>query len=468
MLGLRGKAYQHCDGMTRRHFLTAGTLTIGGLTLADLLRLEATAGVRNSRKAVINIHLDGGPPQMDMIDLKPQAPAELRGEFTPISTAVPGFQICELLPRLAQMADRIAWIRSLVGSAGRHDAFQCQSGFSFKDMESLGGRPAMGSIISHLEGSPHDVAPPFVDLMQGRPLVRNSARPGFLGPAFQPFRPDLSQLFSRPLEDGMKRELAALGANHTVSLQLNAELNAVRLDDRTELLSSLDRLRHQVDASGMMEAMDRFQRQAAEILLSGRFAEAMDLEREDPRVVARYLAPPSKIAKFTTAENEHSMKKLLLARRLVEAGVRCVSVSFSDFDTHSNNFARMKHMLPILDVGLTALISDLEDRGLIDDVVIVAWGEFGRTPKVNANAGRDHWPRVGMGLLAGGGLRTGHVLGVTDRTASSVVSRPVTYQDVFATLYHCLGIDASRTTITDPTGRPQYLLSDGAPLKELV
>ena len=468
MLSMLGRPVRHCDGVSRRQFLTAGALTIGGLTLPDLLRAEHAAGVTNSNKAVINIHLDGGPPQMDMIDLKPQAPSELRGEFSPISTVVPGVQISELLPKLAVMADRFAFIRSLVGSAGRHDAFQCQSGFHTKDLESLGGRPAMGCVVTKLRGSTADVAPSFVDLMQGRPLVRNSARAGFLGPSFQAFRPDISDQFERPLEAGMKKELAAKGGDHRTSMKLNATLSAERLDDRTHLLTSLDRIRRQVDASGMMGAVDRFTQQAAEILLSGTFARAMDLSQEDPRVLQRYTAPAPAVERFTTADNEHSMKKLLLARRLVEAGVRCVSVSFSDFDTHSKNFARMKHMLPILDLGLHALITDLEERGLIDDVTIVAWGEFGRTPKVNARAGRDHWPRVGMGLLAGGGMRTGQVIGATDRIAGAATSRPVSYQDVFATLYHNLGIDANKTTILDPTGRPQYLVSDGQPLTELV
>lgn len=467
MWTMLGKAVRHCDGISRREFLRAGALGIGGLSLADLLRLEADAGISNSNKAVINIHLDGGPPQMDMIDLKPQAPAEIRGEFLPIATAVPGIQICELMPRIATMADQFALIRSLVDSAGRHDAFQCQSGFPFKDLESIGGRPAMGSVIAKLRGSATDHAPPYVDLMQGRPLVRNSARPGFLGPAYGPFRPDISAMFARPLEEGMKKELAAKGANHATSLKLNAMLSDVRLDDRAGLLDDLDRVRREVDASGMMDAMDRFTQQAAGILLSGRFAKAMDLSKEDPRTVARYTAPTPRTNRFTTADDEFSMRKLLLARRLVEAGVRCVSVSFSDFDTHSSNFDRMRHMLPILDRGLHALVSDLAERGRLDDVSIVAWGEFGRSPKINAKGGRDHWPRVGMAMLAGGGMTGGQVIGATDRTASAAIARPVSYQDVFATLYRNLGIQADKTTIVDPTGRPQYLLQDGQALPEL-
>lgn len=468
MLRLNGKPYRHCDGVSRREFIVAGALTIGGLTLPDLLRAEASAGIRSSNKAVINIHLDGGPPQMDMIDLKPYAPAEIRGEFQPISTVVPGLQISELLPKLAGIADRFAFIRSLIGAAGRHDAFQCQSGFDAKDLASLGGRPAMGCVVNKLLGSAEDTAPAFVDMMQGRPLVRNSARAGFLGPAYKAFRPDISHLFERQLEAGMVKELAAKGANHRTSLSLNTELDASRVSDRASLLTQLDRIRREADRSGMMDAMDRFNQQAANILLSGRFAEAMDLSKEDPQVLARYTSPTPSVERFTTADDEFSMRKLLIARRLVEAGVRCVSVTFSDFDTHSSNFKRMRHMLPILDNGLEALMTDLEERGLIDDVTIVAWGEFGRTPKINSKSGRDHWPRVAMALLAGGGMRTGQVIGSTDRVAGSATSRPVHYKDVFATLYRNLGIDAKRTTIVDPTGRPQYLLDEGEVIHELV
>ena len=454
--------------VSRRQFLTAGALGFGGLTLSQLLQAEAAAGITNSRKAIINIHLDGGPPQMDMIDPKPTAPTEVRGEFSSIPTAIPGLHVGELLPLLAQDAERYVFVRSLVGSAGAHDAFQCQSGYPAADLRSLGGRPAVGSVISKLLGSSADVAPPFVDLMQGRPLVRDSARPGFLGPSYKAFRPDISHLFDRQLEAGMVNELARKGGNHTTSLSLNAELDATRIDDRTNLLGQMDRLRRAVDASGMMDAMDRFTQQATGILLSGQFAAAMDLQNEDPRTLARYTAPISNLPRFSTADNETAMRKLLIARRLIEVGVRCVSVSFSDFDTHSSNFTRMRHMLPILDHGLHALITDLQERGMLDDVSIVAWGEFGRTPKINNNAGRDHWPRVGMALLAGGGMRTGQVIGSTDRTASIPLTRPVSYQDIFATLYHNLGIEADRTTIIDPTGRPQYLLNEGSVIREVT
>lgn len=457
------------SGLGRRSFLRLGALGLGGFTLADLLRAEERAGVGSSHKAVIHLHLDGGPPQMDLIDPKPDAPAEIRGPFAPIPTKVDGLQLTELLPKVASVADRFAFLRSLVGAAGRHDAFQCQSGYDSKSLASIGGRPAMGCIVEKALGSgPHD-SPAFVDLMQGRPLARNSARPGFLGATYKPFRPDISHLFERQLEEGMKGELARLGENHRDSLALIEGLSPERLDMRMRVLRRFDRLRSGLDRSGAMAAADSFTQRAVSILTSGKVAEALDLSREDPRVLERYTPPtPVSGKKFTTAEGPEAARKLLLARRLVEAGARYVSVSLSDFDTHSDNFPRMRHLGPILDHALHALVTDLDERGMLEDVTVLAWGEFGRTPKVNAKGGRDHWPQVAMGILAGGGMNVGQVLGSTDKTASEATSRPIHYRDVLATLYHNLGIDSSATTVTDFRGRPRYLLDGAAPIRELV
>ncbi len=467
--GNRGR-HRRCDGLSRRSFLKAGALGLGGLTFADLLRAEHANAVGSSRRAIINIHLDGGPPQMDMIDPKPDAPRELRGEFGSIPTRIPGVHFTELLPKLAGIADQLVILRSLVGAADKHDAFQCMSGFDEKSLQSLGGRPALGCVIGKLLGSREDTAPAFVDLMQGRPLARDSARPGFLGPAYSAFRPDISHLFHRELEDGMKIELAKLGAkNHRTQLSLLEGLPVGRLDNRLELLRSLDQLPRALDATGDMAALDDFTRQAYGILTSGKVAAAMDLDKEDPKVVARFTPNlGDQSAASYTSEGPEAARKLLLARRLVEAGVRCVSVSISDFDTHSGNFPRMRLLAPIIDHALHALVTDLGERGMLDEVMVVAWGEFGRTPRVNAEGGRDHWPNVAMGIMAGGGMPVGQVIGSTDRIAAEVTSRPVHYQDVIATLYHHLGIDARATTITDPTGRPQYLVDVGQPIAELT
>ena len=469
MLEFLGQRVRHCDGQSRRSFLRAGALGFGGLTFADLLHAENVSGIGSSNKAIINIHLDGGPPQMDMIDPKPDAPSEVRGEFSSIPTSLPGVHFTELMPKLASIAHKIVPLRSLVGSAGRHDGSQCQSGFDIKELPQTGDRPSMGSVLGKLLRSPSDESPTFVDIMQGRPQVRNSARPGFLGPAHAPFRPDISKMFHRELEQGMKGELKRLGAGHNAKLSLTEGLTVGRLDDRIELLQSLDATRRSIDESGSMAAMDDFTRQAYGILTSGKLAEAMDLDNEDPKMLARYtpdVAEPD--PKFFSNEGPGAARKLLLARRLVEAGVRCVSVSISDFDTHQANFERMRTLGPIVDHAIHALITDLEERGMLDDVSIVAWGEFGRSPKINSKGGRDHWPRVSMGLLAGGGMKVGQVIGSTDKHAAEATSRPVHYQDVIATLYHNLGIDGRRVTIEDNTGRPQYLLTNGKPISELI
>lgn len=469
MLTLLGSAVRHCDGLSRRGFVRAGGLGLGGLTLANLLKAEAQIAGRLSQKSVIVIHLDGGPPQMDLIDPKPDAPSEIRGEFKPLSTKIPGLHLTELMPRVAAHADRFVFLRSLVGADGQHDAFQCQSGFTGKELAAVGGHPALGCAVAKLLGRPQDAAPSFVDLMQGRPLVRNSARPGFLGPACAPFRPDLSHLFERQLEPGMQNELARQRAGHTLQLELTDGLSAARLENRVGLLAQFDRLRRDVDHSGAMGALDQFTQQAVGILTSGRFAAALDLRNEDPRVVESYtprMAGPS--ARDYTTEGPKALQKLLLARRLIEAGVRCVSVSLSDFDTHADNFSRMRYLGPLLDHGLHALVEDLRTRGQLDDVLVLAWGEFGRTPKVNGNAGRDHWPRVSMGLMAGGGLKVGQVIGATDKWAAEATARPVHYQDVIATLYHHLGVDPHQATLTDITGRPQHLVSVGQVISEIV
>jgi uncharacterized protein (DUF1501 family) len=457
-----------CTGINRRSFLKAGVLGFGGLTLADMLRLEAASGVRSSNKAIINIHLDGGPPQMDLIDPKPDAPSEIRGEFASIRTKIPGLHLTELLPRLAARADKYVFLRSLVGANGNHNAFQCQSGFDEKDLASIGGRPTLGCVVNKLLGKSQDTAPGFVDLMQGRPFVRNSARPGFLGPTNAAYRPDISHLFPLALSVGMLAELEKQSFGRSEGLALTQGLTAGRLGDRVGLLRELDTIRRDVDNSGSMAALDKFTQLSLGILTSGKFAEALDLEKEDPKVLARYTPRIVMPAMRETMESPKCAQKFLLARRLVEAGVRCVSLSIGDFDTHEDNFTRMRYLGPLLDHALDTLVTDLDERGMLNDVLIIVWGEFGRSPKITAKAGRDHWPQVAMGIMAGGGLKTGQVIGSTDRYAAEATSRPVHYQDVFATLYRHLGIDARNTNITDTAGRPHALVEVGRPVEELI
>lgn len=416
-----------CDGVARRDFLKIGAMGIGGFTLADLLRAEAKAGIGSSNKAVINIHLGGGPSHQDMFDLKPEAPSEYRGEFNPTHTNVPGFDICEHFPKLAMMADKFVAIRALVGSNAGHSSFQTHTGFNQRDLQEIGGRPSIGSVVAKLQGTKAG-APSFVSY--------NGGTPGYLGPTYLPFSPN-------GRGSGLK------------NLRLERTLTADRLTDRSQLLTSLDRIRRDIDGNGEMEAMDRFTETAIDVVTSGRLADALDLKKEDPRVVARYGKAGSAV---------------LTARRLIQVGVRVITMNaFGGWDTHSNNFKTLKDRnLPGIDQTLSALIDDLESHGMLDDVSIVMWGEFGRTPRVNARAGRDHWPRVAMAWMAGGGMRTGQAIGSTTRNAETANSRPVHFQEVLATLYHNLGIDPKTAQLTDPAGRPQYLLEHRDPIRELV
>jgi hypothetical protein len=420
---------------------------MGGLALPGLLKAESDAGLGKSKKSVIMIFLPGGPPHQDMWDLKLDAPREIRGEFNPISTNVDGIQICEEFPRMAKMADKFAFIRSMVGAHGGHDALQCNyPRFSRKGAPS-GGWPSFGATLSKMMGAKNDGAPAFAGLQPvcGHRQWGDPGMPGYLGAAHAPFKPTF---------DGK------------ADLTLNKSVTIDRLDSRKSLLSSFDNFRRDVDSSGLMDGLDPFSQNAFGILTSSGLGEALDLEKEDPKLRDRYGRGSSK----RQADGSHKLlDDFLMARRLVEAGVRCVTLAFSRWDWHSGNFNRGREDFPMLDQALTALVEDLDQRGMLDDTSIVVWGEFGRTPKINPKAGRDHWPRVSTAVLAGGGLRTGQVIGSTDRLGGEADSRPVRFGEVHATLYHSLGIDVNKATINDLSGRPTYLVDPSIqPLKELI
>jgi hypothetical protein len=446
MLTIYGRGQKYCDGVSRRSFLRIGALGIGAgaLSLADLHRLEAASGKASRSKAVINVFLGGGPPHQDLFDLKLDAPVEIRGEFSPIPTKVPGFQICEVLPQLAKIMDRCAVIRSVVGATDRHDAFQCMTGWLVKDLASLGGRPSLGSATAKLLGPTDPSVPPFVGLAQPTKEIRwsDAGKPGFLGPSFAAFKPD-----------GEGRENMVLRG-----------LTLEQLQDRRKLLGSLDRLQREANA-GQLQAIDRFTAGAFDVLTSSRLADALDLSKEDPRVRERYGTGQPYNYQFDGAPtvNEH----LLLARRLVEAGVRVVTLSYGRWDSHSKNFHLVRDHGAKLDRCLSALIEDLAERGMLDDVTVIAWGEFGRTPRINKNAGRDHWPNVSCALLAGGGMKVGQVIGATNRLGEEATERPVHFQEILATLYRNLGIDTATARLIDPAGRPQYLVEQ-PPIRELI
>ncbi len=447
MLTIYGQRNRFCDGVSRRSFLKIGMLGLGagGLTLADIYRAEAGTGGGSGHKSVINIFLGGGPPHQDMWDIKTEAPVEIRGEFKPIATSVPGIQICEVFPKIAAMMDKFAVIRSVVGSTGGHDAFQCTSGWPHRSLQSLGGRPSLGAAVAKLQGAVDPSVPPFVGLAARTRHMpwSDCGGPGFLGPAYAAFKPDGPGMANLTLH-GISRE---------------------RLVDRERLLTSFDALRRDIDATGMMTGMDANTERALGVLTSSKLLDALDLSKEAPLVRERYGDGKPYHYQYDGAPTVND--QLLLARRLVEAGVRCVTLTYGRWDSHGQNFKLVRDHGSKLDQGLTALVADLDARGMLDDVTVIAWGEFGRTPRINRNAGRDHWPQVSCALLAGGGMRTGQVIGATNRLGEYAKQRPVQYQEIFATLYHNLGINPATTTITDPSGRPQHLVEQPA-MRELV
>lgn len=435
-----------CDGKTRRDFLKIGGLAMGGLSLPDLLRAESAQGTRRNQKAVIMVFLPGGPPHQDMVDLKMDAPSEVRGEFRPINTNVDGLQLCEHMPRLAKMMDKWTVIRSMADCDPLHDAFQCLTGRSFK-AQPPGGWPSFGSVVSKVQGQTLPSVPSFVGLApkMGEMRWARSGEPGFLGVSHAPFQPN---------KGGGMADMAL----KDVSLE--------RLRDRTALLKGFDDFRRDMDASGLMGGIDTFNEQALDVLSSPKLLDALDLSKEDPRIVEMYGQGENR---NRDDGGPRLTSHFLAARRLVEAGARVVTLAFSRWDYHSNNFGQLREDLPLLDSALSALTTDLHQRGLADDVSVVVWGEFGRTPTINAKAGRDHWPRVSCAMLMGGGMKHGQVIGATDKLGGEATARPVRFGEVFATLYNRLGIDVNKVTLTDHAGRPQYLVPDGLqPMPELI
>ena len=382
-----------------------------------------------------------------MYDLKMDAPIEIRGSFKPISTNVPGIDICEHLPRLATMMDKFAIIRSLYGSPDQHASDTCLSGYPIGPRGRQDDHPSLGSALSKIYGPVDPAIPPFVGLTikTGHMPYSNPGLPGFLGMAHAPFQPS---------GEGMA----------------NMRLNGVSLDqmrNRQALLTSFDQFRRQVDTVEPFRNVDVLTQKAFDVLTSSRLVEALDLDKEDPVLRDRY-GRGSAAPAFGEDAGPHWMDQFLMARRLVEAGVRCVTLSFGSWDRHGANFERLPTQLAQFDQGITALVEDLHARGLNDDVSVVAWGEFGRTPRINASGGRDHWPQASCALLAGGGMRMGQVIGSTNRLGEVPQDRPIHYQDVFATLYRQLGIDVNTATIPDHSGRPQFLVDRRDPIRELI
>ncbi len=432
MHATQNAANRFCDGLSRRSFLQMGALAMGGLTLPQLL--QAQAG-RTSHKSVIMVYLSGGMAHQDTFDLKPNAPAEVRGEFRPIATNVTGVQVSEYLPRLSRMMDKLIVLRALTGFVDEHSSFQTSTGYT-QSVTRREGKPHFGSVVARTQGRVDPVVPPFVDLfptMQHQPY--NSPGAGLLGRAAQGVKVDSEQL--------------ALMSPQGVTLG--------QLDGRRSLLSQVDAGFRQGSEGARRPGLDTYHDLAFEVLTSNRMTQALDLSREPVAVRDRYGRGSSRHqGDGAPLWND----QLLMARRLVEAGARVVTVAYGFWDTHGGNFRSLRNNLPVFDVGVSALIEDLYLRGLDRDTTVIVWGEFGRTPIINKDVGRDHYPKVNFALMAGGGMRTGQVLGTTDSTAANVKDEPYHMHDVLATLYHNLGIDP-HSMIYDIAGRPVPILPSG-------
>lgn len=433
--------------LNRREVLRVGALGFAGVTLADLLRHEARADTETRRpKSVIYVVLDGGPSHLDLWDLKPQAPAEYRGPFSPIATKLSGVSICEHMPLQAAMLDRAALVRGIRSVENDHYLSEVYTGLP----RSAGKRPAFGSVVSKLAPTKQSL-PTYVSLKQHSGDLFDYEKPHYVGAAHAPFRP-----FEESLKD------------------LTPVQNSELLENRKALLAAFDNLHRQVEQRQAFGELDRFQAQALEMIASPKVREAFDLSHESPETLARYGHKAGKYPHQTAKQYMYDWngKPFLMARRLVEAGVRVVTLHAAEWDHHSSPtgdiFFALKCLMPVLDMSLTALVNDLHERGMSDDVLVVVLGEFGRTPKISpVGPGREHWADAGCALFFGGGLTMGQVIGETDSRAERSLSGTISFQNVMSTIYHVLGIDLD-VTLPDFNGRPQYLLDDDAPIRELL
>jgi hypothetical protein len=442
MFELLGPKYRCCDGISRRSFLRVGFLGMAGLSLADHLRLQAVAreqGRSTKDTAVILFFMGGGPSHIDTYDPKPDAPVEFRGEFRPIATNVPGIQICEHMPRQARLMDRLAIVRSVTHSNAGHGnaSHWMMTGYAPPLDVTENVNPSCGSVAAKLRGANAPRIPPYVCLPDAPP----SSNAAYLGVAYNPFAP------------GGDPNAADFQVR---DLRLTTRVDMARFKDRRALRDGLGNLRRQLDIHGVADGYDRFYRDAFDIVTSEDCRRAFDIDKEEPRLRDRY-------GRDTFGQSA------LLARRLIEAGVTFVSVNTGfGWDTHENNFQILKGTnLPPFDRTVSALIEDLHDRGLSKRVLVVCFGEFGRSPRVNSVAGRDHWPGAVFSLFAGGGLKMGQVVGSTDPKGEYPKTRPFSPQDVLATVYHVLGIDHQKV-FSDESGRPMPILNEGKPIAELV
>ena len=425
--------------LNRRSMLKVGALAVGGLTLPGLLKARAASGSATNRKSIILVWLAGGPSHIDMYDLKPNAPAEVRGEFKPIATNVPGVQIGEHLPLQSKIFDKLSVVRSAFHTNAGHGMGSqwMQTGYQATIEVNDNIYPSTGSVVSKLKGANEPGLPAYVNL----PRKASFANAAYLGASYNPFAPD-----ANPNDPTFQVR----------NLKMPGRVSAERLENRKRLVSDIDTLRRDVDTKGDVSGFDTFYRDAMEMVTNTKAMNAFDVNKEPVKLRDRY------------GRNDLG-QSCLLARRLVESGVTFVTIQAGGgWDTHGNNFTELKRrLLPQYDAGVAALVEDLHDRGLSEDVLVISMGEFGRTPKINKDAGRDHWPGAMSVLYAGGGLKMGQAIGTTDSTASYPASKPYTPGCVLSTMYSVVGID-HKHVFHDDAKRPLPVLSEGDPIKELV
>ena len=436
MITVSGEKAQFCDGMSRRNLLHAGFLGGIGLSLSSILQLQAKTASK-SNKAVIFVELAGGPTQFETYDPKPSAPIEIRGAYEPISTSVSGTFFSEWMPQQAKIADKLSIIRSVWHPSNSHDPSSHLTQTGYYKSGPKGGPnqfPAFGSVISRTIGPNHPALPSYVAV----PSVMRNGRAAYLGQSHNPF-----EAAGDPNKAGFA----------VPNLQLAKNISVDRLSSRRDLLNDLDKQRHVKDLQGATDALDEFSQQAFDLVHGSRAREAFHIDAEPDAIREQY-------GRNTVGQS------MLLARRLVEAGVTCVTVRSTGWDDH-NNIAKglASHAVPY-DQGVAALISDLHARGMQDDVLVIAMGEFGRTPRVNGNAGRDHWGAVMSVMLSGGGLKPG-IVGSSNRKGEVPADTPYRPESILAMMYRHLGIDTSMT-FNDPTGRPRYLLEERELIQEIL
>ncbi len=450
-----GAPGRNCQGMTRRTALKAGFLGMAGLSLPKLLRMRAEGAASARDTSCILIWLDGGPSQLETYDPKPEAPSEYRGPWGAINTNVPGIRLCEMLPQHARHADKMVFVRSLHHDNGDHfaGAHWMLTGRFGSNAASLPQKyPSVGSYVAKLRGPNRPGLPAYVGLPAAQSVYLFPGYMGaaYLGGAYNPFDVD--------------RDTKYLAANANTPIgtprwltQFNKAATE-RLAERRSLLSAFDGMRRGVDASGLADSLDGYQRQALDMVLGGRARAAFDLDKEDPRTADRYGRSPWG-------------RYVLMARRLVEAGVTFVTVDMPHWDDHSNIKAGHGYKLPPLDQAVGALMQDLQDRRMLDRVLVVVMGEFGRTPRINTGQpgipvpGRDHWGQAISAMMAGGGLRGGQVIGATNAKAEHPVRQALKPGDLLATVYKVMGIDV-RQSFKDHSGRPHPILDEGKAIEE--